>query len=169
MNAFKFCKFSKNYFCLFKDETQDSETQDPTAVYQQPPCILKDLREFKELMMQVAKKQTEMDKELKQLVKQQGAKNFDLAKLSHAVIFTPKPVFIPVNTGQERILNIITVFYIYFGFTNTLSFNLQDNVNKILSKAYVQLGRFSKQNASKTVSIFREEKDSIKLKFHIIF
>jgi hypothetical protein len=33
---------------------------------------LKDLRELKELMMQVAKKQTEMDKELKQLVKQQG-------------------------------------------------------------------------------------------------
>ena len=68
---FKFCKFSENYFGLFKDETQDSETQDPTAVYQQPPCILKDLRELKELM-QVAKKQTEMDKELKQLVKQQG-------------------------------------------------------------------------------------------------
>jgi hypothetical protein len=42
-------------------------------------------------------------------------------------------------------------------------------VNKILSKAYVQLGHFSKQNASKTVSIFREEKDSIKLKFHIYF
>ena len=110
-----------------------------------------------------------MDKELKQLVKQQGSKNFDLAKSNHAVIFTPKPVFIRVNTGQEMILNIITVFYIYFGFTNTLSFNLQDNVNKILSKAYVQLGRFSKQNASKTVSIFREEKDSIKLKFHIYF
>ncbi|CAB3983794.1 Hypothetical predicted protein [Paramuricea clavata] len=110
---------NENYFGIFKDETEDSETQDPTAAYQQPPCILKELRELKELMKEVAKKQTEMGKELKQLVKQQSSKNFDLAKSSHA-----------------------------------------DNVNKILSKAYVQLGRFPKQNASKTEQLEVEFRNS---------
>ena len=85
-----------------------------------------------------------MEKALVKVNKQLADKNFDLAKSSHAV----------------------SIFYVLFKLSISLIFTklffppdcFQTNVTKIFAKAYIQLGRFTKTNDSKTVSIISKKK-----------
>ena len=68
--------------------SDDSETQDPTSLREQPASdivILQELRELKELVKDVQKRQSNMEKTLKNLASKLGTHEFDLAKSSHAV------------------------------------------------------------------------------------
>jgi hypothetical protein len=76
--------------------SDDSETQDPTSLREQPASdivILQELRELKELVKDVQKRQSNMEKTLKNLASKLGTHEFDLAKSSHAVsIFSQKKI-----------------------------------------------------------------------------
>ena len=71
---------------IFED---DSETQDPTSLMfrQQDPSqeILQELRELKELVKDVQKRQGAMEKTVKNLASKFSTHEFDVAKSSHAV------------------------------------------------------------------------------------
>lgn len=134
--------------------SDDSETQDPTATSEDASeIILKELRELKDLVRDVQKRQGTMEKAVKNLASQLGAKQFDLAKSSHAVSF------LNLIINQCNMLQILfwkIGFYInWLGQFTLLCLILlkQANITKILAKAYIQLGRFSKSNESKTVSV----------------
>ncbi|XP_028418071.1 uncharacterized protein LOC114542892 [Dendronephthya gigantea] len=96
---------------------EDDETQDPNEGTND--ILLRELRELKDLVKDVQKRQGSIEKTMKHLASKLGAEQFDLAKSSHAA-----------------------------------------NVTKILAKAYIQLGRFSKINESKTEQLHMEFQDS---------
>ncbi|CAB3995073.1 Hypothetical predicted protein [Paramuricea clavata] len=98
---------------IFED---DSETQDLTSLREQPASdlIIQELRELKELIKDVQKRQNN-----EELGHKLGTQEFDLARSSHAA-----------------------------------------NVTEILAKAYIQLGRFSKSNESKTEQLKIEFQNS---------
>lgn len=76
----------KFYFLIWDDETQDP-TVYGQAQNQSHTEVLKELRELKELVKDVKKKQREMEKTMHKLANQLKASDFELAKSSHAVIF----------------------------------------------------------------------------------
>ena len=68
--------------------SDDSETQDPTVFFRerdQYDTILQELRELKELVKDVQKRQGAMEKAVKNLATKFSTQEFDVAKSSHAV------------------------------------------------------------------------------------
>ena len=67
--------------------SDDSEMQDPTSLREQPASdiIMQELRELKELIKDVQKRQANIEKTMKNLASKLGTQEFDLAKSSHAV------------------------------------------------------------------------------------
>ena len=87
------------------------------------------------------------------LKKQLGNKTFDFAKSSHAVNvchFLQKTR----NTFLSKVYYSFKLIFIHLHPLNLLELCItsQEKVTKIFAKAYIQLGRFIKPNASKTVS-----------------
>ena len=103
-------------------------------------------------MKQVLRNQGEMKATLESLKKQLGNKTFDFAKSSHVVNvchFLQKTC----NTFISKVYSFKLIF-IHLHPLNLLDLCItsQEKVTKIFAKAYIQLGRFIKPNASKTVS-----------------
>lgn len=108
--------------------------------------ILKEIKELKALINDVKTKQGAMEKALLKINKRLDLKDFDLAKSTHAVsAFLLKYCFTVTCNKYKFCLNVYICIYMNF-------ILFQANVTKICAKAYIQLGRFTKANASKAVS-----------------
>jgi len=79
--------------------SDDSDTQDPTSLFrQQDPSekILQELRELKELVQNVQKRQGTMEKAIKNLASRFSTQEFEVAKSSHAVSILTLYIYISV-------------------------------------------------------------------------